>query len=371
MRIWKEKDILEYFPTALYSMAMIVKSGGSLEKGFDFVARNDFGRVSLLCIDVLEVAIDETFLAGLEFIRYKSDNKFYQEAILVMIQYAKHGADIGDRLVALGNRMQTDAVMTKRNHYRRVKESLIPQTTMLLAGIGFLFIVIFLVLTRDWAMQEGGPLLSREDMNPMLICWLVVMAFVYPVWYRDHIFRNPAFVMPRLQELKQLFGNQNDMAISRFLTNTASYITMGWSLEMAVSNALPVQKTFGIHADTMFANRAMSTLADDSVSFDAALLSLGAWTNSRKFTLSCRFIAEAKNSQYSSLAETLKYLADTFWSSHLTVQYYQSDLLKPVVGSFALKFPFIFMLIIIFPALGPFLILALIFDSILLLFCMT
>ena len=370
MKRGKERDILEFYPTALYTVAMIAKSGGSLEEGLHFVATHDFGRVSLLFRQVLDIAHEDSLIKGLESLRERSDNRYFRESVIVMIQYAKYTEPIADRLVALGHRMETDAVMAKRNHYRRVREALIPQTTMLLAGMGFLFVVIYLVLTRDWPMQEGGPIIRKKDMVPMIIGWLIVMAIVYPVLYREYIFRNPAFVMPTLKELKQLFGNQNDMAVSRFLTSTASYITMGWTLEMAAANALPEQQTSTLPGDALWATRAMDMMSDGSRTFDSTLLSLGLLANSRKYDLTVLFLKEARESRYASLAETLRYLADTFWSSHLTVQYYQADLLTPTVGSFALKFPFIFLLAFIFPALAPFLILALIIDTILLLFCM-
>ena len=212
--------------------------------------------------------------------------------------------------------------------------------------------------------------MDKGEVQLLMIGWLVMAAIIYPALYVDYIFKNPAFVMPNLQELMQLFGNQSDRAVSQFLTNTASYIEMGWSLEHAASHALPQQKTSTIREDMRWANRAMEIMSDDTKTFDSALLSLGLIANSRKYDLTARFLKEARESRYASMAETLKILSDTFWSSHMTVQHYQANLLWPVVGSFGLKFIFMFILSVMFPALWFFLIMILVVDAILMLFCM-
>jgi len=92
--------------------------------------------------------------------------------------------------------------------------------------------------------------------------------------------------------------------------------------------------------------------------------------NSRKFDLTVEFIREAQRNRHSSIAETLKLLSDTFWSSHMTVRHYQTELLVPIVGSFALKFAFIMILGGVYPLFAPFLYLMIVVDSILMLLSM-
>jgi len=352
VKFWKEKDILEYFPTALYSMAMIGKSGGSLEKGFKFVATHDFGRISQLCNQVLEVALKENLEAGLDSIRDKSDNRYYREAIMVMTQYAKHSSPFADRLVGLGNRMQSDAVLARRRHYQRVENALVPQTTMLQGGFPFLLICIYGLLTEP-VMAGQEPILSMENLYYIIIVWFGIMAFAYPLLYTEYILKNPVYITPNFDELKRMFGTHYDAQIARFLNNTANYIEMGWSLEMAVSHAIPNQLSSGISGDDGWARRALHSLNYERTSFGDALLSVGGWANSRKFNLTIEFIEEARNSRYASLAETLKLLADSFWASHMTVRHYQSEIVKPVGFSIGFKMVSMFVMAMIFFPYAP------------------
>lgn len=368
MDIQRERDILEYFPIALYTIAMIVKSGGSLEKGLKFVADRNYGRVSRLFQRVIAIGLQENITKGLESIRYVSRNRYYREALVVMQQYAKHDVPVGDRLAALGNRMQREAVMEKRNHYQRVANALVPQTSLLLIGIPFLFMVTALLLSNITFDYEE-PILDKEHVEYVIVAWLGILSFCYPVFYFTYIIKNPVFVTPSLLQLKQMFGTQYDGPISRFLDNTANFIEMGWSVEMAVLNALPHQLSTGIYGDDGLARHGIGTMSDSTRTFSQALLRLGAFVNHQKFYLTVEFIDEAKNSKYASISETLHLLAESFWSSHITSHHYQFDAMTPVGISIGFKIVSMYALGTLFPMFMPFLILFILVDLILMMLC--
>ena len=179
VKFQKERDILEFFPMALYSIGMIAKSGGSLEQGLKFVADRDFGRISVLFGHVLKVAHTHTLLDGITTIERESRSQFYQEAVMIMKQYAKNEASIGDRLVAIGNKMQREAIRLRKNHLIRVRAALIPQTIMLLCGIPFVIVIAALMLTSSFAMQSDNPILTRDDFFPIVVIWLLILTLGY------------------------------------------------------------------------------------------------------------------------------------------------------------------------------------------------
>lgn len=364
MKGGKERDILEFYPTALYTVAMIAKSGGSLEEGLHFVATHDFGRVSLLFRQVLDIAHEDSLTKGLESLRERSDNRYFRESVIVMIQYAKFTEPIADRLVALGNRIETDAVMTRRRHYQRVENALVPQTTMLMGAVPFVLVIAYGLLTRP-VFVDQEPILSRRNLDYLITAWIGIMLFVYPLLYAEYIFKNPVYRTPNLAELKRVLGTHHDAAISRFLNNTANFIEMGWSLEMAMYNAIPEQASSGIRSDEKWGRRALASMSDDSISFSGALIQVGAWANSRKFNLTLEFLELAKRSKYTSLAETLKLLADSFWKSHMTEHHYQSEIMTPVGFSIGFKMVSMFVMSLLFPFFAPFLILLFSLDLVL------
>ena len=66
------------FPMALFSIAMILRSGRSLEEGFRFVARKSFGRVSVIFGKVLELLPDYQLERCLAGVRRASGNRYYR-----------------------------------------------------------------------------------------------------------------------------------------------------------------------------------------------------------------------------------------------------------------------------------------------------
>ncbi|MCK4614663.1 MAG: type II secretion system F family protein [Thermoplasmata archaeon] len=353
MKFRKERDILEFLPIALYSTAMVVKSGGSLEKGLQFVATRDFGRVSRLFQRVLDVALMDTLEKGLDSIKEESNNRCYREALITMQQYARYGSSVGDRLVAIGNMMEREAVMKRRNHLIRVKNSLVTQTLALLCAIPFLLIVITLVLTRPFAMQQGEPPLQKEHVEMMIYCWIALLAIAYPILYVSYIYRNPVFMTPRLKDLQRMFGSGLDGPISRFLDNVANHIEMGWSLETAFPQALPYQLSTHVSGDEILVRRAILSLSDPNLTFSQALHGFAGLVNHRKFDLSVEFIDLARKNKYASVGETLHLLADSFWKSHITAQHYQTSATIPAAASLLLKGGAMFFLGGLFPFFLP------------------
>jgi len=367
VNIRKERDILEYFPLALFSIGMIVKSGGSLEEGLHFVAKRDFGRVTDLFQQVLDHGLRDNLKRGLDSIERRSSNPLYKEAIDTMMLYARHGTSIGDRLIAIGNKMQREAVRLRRNHLVRVRNALIPQTLTLLCAIPFLLIVFTLVLTRPFPMQAGEPPVKKEHVEIMIMGWVGILVVVYPFLFLSYIFRNPVFVTPRLNELRRMFGTSLDAPISRFLDTMANHIEMGWSLEMAFTNTLPAQISTGMTADEALVKRLILNLNDNNLSFEEGLYRMAYIVNHRKFDLTVEFIEMARKNRYASISETLHNLAESFWGSHLIALQYQSIATILTSASLILKGITLVVLGVFFPFYFPIFILFFALDAILML----
>ena len=364
MKSKNESDILEFFPLALYSIAMMVKSGESVEKGMQFVAEHDFGRVSPLFRRALTIASESTLEAGLRAIREESANRFYMEAIDILISYAKHGLSVGDRLVSIGHRMQQDAIIIRREHLRRVRNSLIPLTSFLLIGVPIVLGIALVLLTRPMPMQEKPPA-TREQISYLVMVWLAGLAVVYPIIFRNYIFRNKALITPSLSELQRMFMTEMDGPISVFLDNMASFIETGMSLESAFYHALPHGLTMGSSsADKRLSEKAMSSLNDPGLTFTQGLYRLAGALNNRKFDLTVEFIDRARNSKTASVAETLHHLSESFWSSHITIIHYQTPALIPAFLTLAFKWAAMLFIGTVFPQFMPLILLFLFLDTI-------
>jgi len=359
----KERDILEFFPLALYSIAMVVKSGGSVESGLQFVAERDFGRVSLLCKRVPEIARESSLEAGLRAIREESTNRFYREAIDLLISYAKHGISVGDKLVSIGHRMQQDALMTKRDHLRRVRESLIPLTSMLLIGVPIVLGIAVVLLTQPSPMQAEPPA-TKEQISYLVIAWLVILAITYPLLFRSFILKNRALTTPTLRELQRMFMTDMDGPISRFLDNMASFIEMGMSLESAFYQALPHGSGPGSPEYRRLMERGLESLNDPGLTFTQSLYRFAGALNNRKFDLTVEFIERARNSKTASVAGTLHLLSESFWSSHITTMHYQTPAMTPAFLTLAFKWPAMLFTGTAFPQFMPLILLFLFLDTI-------
>jgi len=344
----KERGILEFFPIALYSIATIVRAGQSVEHGLYFVANHAFGRVSSLFRRVIETAQYQGLEAGLAAMANESENRHYRDGIVTLRQYARHGISVSDQLVAIGQKMQMEAVMTKRRHLTRVKDSLATQTTLLLAAIPFLLGIATILLTRQTPFQDE-PLLGRSDMQGFIVLWLVVVSLIYPLLYRSYIFRNPAFTTPSLRELKQMFRTETDAFISRYLKAMAEQIEYGMSLEMAFSHAVPAGLLGGKSPEEQRLRRVILDISDSNAPFSTALHALSGAMASRKFNLTVEFIQMALQNKLMSVADMLNFLADSFWSSHITARHYQLDASYPALFSLALKGSALFFLAGLFP----------------------
>ncbi len=350
MNFGKEKEILEYFPIALYTLAMMIRSGRSLEQGLKFISIRNYGRVSELMNRVLSIANASSLEDGLASIEDESDNRYYREAIRVMGQYARSGSSIGDRLVSLGNQMQTHAVMARRNHLMRVKSSLMVQTGILLGAIPFLLIVIIFVLTSSSMFND--PLLTMDDTEAMVYGWFVILIISYPLLFRSYIIRNPVIGVPRLHDLHDIFGGGLDAPISSFLNDTAQHIRMGVSPEMAVVQSVPYQLSHGLDGDKRLVKRMLLEMSDKKRTFSQSLHAFASIVHNRKFDLTVDFIDIALSNRHASLADTLDLLAESFWTSHITISHFQESATTPALASILIKGFFAFFMASLFPFLA-------------------
>ena len=331
MKITTERDILEYFPLALYSIATMARSGQSVELGMRFVADNNFGRVSLLFGQVLTVAKQQDLETGLGSIQKESQNPQYQGAMVVFRQYAQHGVSVSDQLIGIGRKMQLEAVSAKRQQLSRIKDALVPLTSILLIGFPFIIAIATALLVESGMVQEE-PVVKRSEMEAFVFFWLLLLAVAYPLFYRSYIFQNPARGTPGLRQLRQMFRTETDAYVSRYLQNMADQIEMGMSLEMAASHAIPAPSHRG---DRGKQERGLQgrfiEITSSSRSFRPVLYALSGVIGGRKFELTVRFLEMALDNKLMSIADMLRLLSESFWSTHITAAHYQMDIVSSVV----------------------------------------
>ncbi len=368
----KEKDILEYFPMALFSIAMIVRSGRSLEEGMKFVAGRLFGRVSMIFQKVLEYLPDYQLERCLASVRNASDNSYYKEAIDVLRQYALEDISISDRLVLIGKKMQQEAILKKQGFLTWVNEVLNRATGLLLLGIPFLFIVYI-------GMESFSPgLLSSQDQEvfhissvyPAVWLYLIAMACIYPILLWKVTYGNPVFHSYSLMTLKKMFKPEYDRIVSDMLRDTADMIENGMSLEMAIFNALPSRVRLDNPAKAELITRSIRSLKVQEIPFKSTLLRLSAIFPSPKFALTCEFVNEAIDTQ-ASVAGTLRTISEIFWSSHLTYIFFQENLFDRILIQMTGKVIALLVLGVLLPVFVPFFILFLIADILLYALCLT
>ncbi len=361
----KERDILEFFPLALYSIGTMVQAGHSVEHGLLFVSTRCFGKVSQLFAQVLEVAKKETLEDGFLSIYRASENQSYKDAMVIFVQYARQSTPVADALVATGNRMQLQAVMARRNHLTKVKNNLIPATTILLAGIPFLMIVAYRLLVYT-------EVLDKETVLGAVYLWLIFLAVAYAYLYRKYIFTNPALATPGLQALEQIFKTETDAFIGSFLGNMAQQIELGMSLETAITYALP-----GGTSSMRYRNPEEQRLINILLSFDGekmtfstALARLSGAVNNRKFDLTVEFLNMARDDKSMSMGDMLRFLSESFWSSHITGRFYQLDITTTMALAFLAKMFFLMVLSGVGLLLSPLVVVLLVMDFILIGVCM-